>query len=927
MRKYILKNYLVFIELLAACTIVAAAILLVGRSFYFCDNSLYIASKTGLSLYAKVEYIVKCLQNGDAAFWFPYWYNGTPVTQYYPPMIFIILAPLEFFLKNSTMCFKVFVFSSLFVGGMGVRRVFTECLHKDSDKPFLGINSAYVKLFGTLAAILYAALPHFSALFLESLIPSQVLAAALSPWYIFSCIRMCRKPGAASFSSLILLTVMLMASHTAQYCLIGSCVLLAYLFSLNKTEKKHIDLVFWLTATILATGLFAFWLIPGALTLENPEASVLIHRYFQGESANLLWFFPQFADFIGRFFPNLNDKNLIYFPFSIIAIALSSLYFIRREKDEAYQVLRFLYIQMIITFIISFGWDVSAFFGNNTLGHTVWAIDNLFSPVFVLFVGRALLQTALTAAILTAYFFSKVVSEIYKSSVRFIKDQKNVNSLQSFIVLAITFAVSTVWIVGNYSYSPTVHTEDYAAAKDLFSRLDSEVPNFEKGRIACFDNIPIEYSTYFSYLANYNSILGGDLEGLLNLEIVDYQYSAIYAKKFDFLLKQMNNMNVQIALFDTNGDSRPFADYLQENGFEFIFAMDNILALKRGNRSYFAEQTRDCIAIGRISRLFVPDHPWFAEGHSQNPIDYTAEDLEPYKIIYFAEPLINDTRELIKFDALIDELAKRGKNVFVEFGRNKFPTSTFGVSANQFPLDDLYTIVSNDRFNGTTYNGGIPNEVIVSIHGVDEVIYKLKRSYGDYTLDYIGAKHTEYGNNVYFIGGPQRFGYGYLTETNSGNPALDERNTNFEAMLMGLFSGTDYYKKTDLPIFNAENVVWEANECKFSYEADNGKRIMVSISYSPKWKVFIDGTEVKTHSVDTMLHFDAPAGAHNVVMRYGTTSYNTVGRVISLISLILFLLSLTCYKKLSAVVVNRWRRAAAYFNRRLIDDIIDGTNK
>ena len=163
-----------YIELLLAAFIIATAVVYVGRVFYFSDNSYYLNTTDALPIYSKAIYIAESLRSMEWPSWFPYWYCGTSVSQYYPPLVYIILGPLEVFIENPMFVLKIFIFTGLYAGGLGI---------------WYGYNRNVGPYYGILAAALYVMLPYFTISFLSWGTVAQIPIVALSPWYMVICLK------------------------------------------------------------------------------------------------------------------------------------------------------------------------------------------------------------------------------------------------------------------------------------------------------------------------------------------------------------------------------------------------------------------------------------------------------------------------------------------------------------------------------------------------------------------------------------------------------------------------------------------------------------------------------------------------------------------------------------------------------------------
>lgn len=107
-------------ELLVAVIIAGLACCAALSNYLFVSNDYYPLTSDAMGHMAKVKYITDCLLRGEFPAWFPYWYNGATVWQYYPPLSYLLMVPVQMMTDNVMLTFKINCFIILFVGSMGV---------------------------------------------------------------------------------------------------------------------------------------------------------------------------------------------------------------------------------------------------------------------------------------------------------------------------------------------------------------------------------------------------------------------------------------------------------------------------------------------------------------------------------------------------------------------------------------------------------------------------------------------------------------------------------------------------------------------------------------------------------------------------------------------------------------------------------------
>jgi len=74
------------IELILALIITGLACAASLSNYLLVSNDSYPFTSDAMGHMAKVHFLAESLSRGEFPSWFPYWYNGATVTQYYPPL-------------------------------------------------------------------------------------------------------------------------------------------------------------------------------------------------------------------------------------------------------------------------------------------------------------------------------------------------------------------------------------------------------------------------------------------------------------------------------------------------------------------------------------------------------------------------------------------------------------------------------------------------------------------------------------------------------------------------------------------------------------------------------------------------------------------------------------------------------------------------
>lgn len=857
------------IELVIAVLAITAAILWAGKVLFFASNSLYLDTTDALPHYTKIEYLAKYISQFKLPSWFPYWYNGATIMQYYPPLSFLLLVPLEMIFHNPTISLKIFIFSSLFIGSMGVWYIYYR---------YIG------RWFGILAAVFYAAQPYFIISLLGWGVIAQAPILAIAPWHLIISINYFKNPKLKTWFLVLILTFLLLFSHVMHGFMIALCIVIVMFIACIVLKRGIGIAVAWGIAVALAAGLLGMWWVSGVLPLENPGIPYLLPDSALSVTANWTWF------------ESWKENGIhAHFSGSLIVTSILSFYFVYRDKSESRLVLWFLYSITALTLVFSFGYNLPFF---------------KYIPLAKSLVpGRIVTETAIGASILSVYLIKRIFTDI---------------RIKPFAYLFIL--VSTAIIIWEYHWVVDIkivpQMNDYKEVKEVIAAIPNTGTNFEKGR---FDwSVPAtSIYNYFPYKYDLNIVSGWNIEGTPHNQYLWLRISTLSNGAYDYMIKKMNDMNVR-SFYMYKGDV-VFYQRLKKEGYYDIgdFSIGTLLYSDKPS-SYFYYQKRNAIAIGKAINTFLMSFPWAVEGKSKNITDYRLSDFQDYDMVFFEEPGIKNLREEQYFEELVKNLAKQKKTVFVEMGREYFPSSILDISFVRYKgSKDAELLKNGDKLGAKKFY--IPNnEEIIGLTGLDETYYSLKESSITKPINLIGAKNIN-GSKVYFIGGPLSQlispSVEYLSGLKLQNQVYKQRDDLIRHALEDVFSNRPHYTDLSLPEFETQNTQWDYKGCSFEYNCETQENVMISVTYTPRWKIKVDGVNVEVKRVDNMVCVKLPAGKHRVEMRYGMTWVGMLGWAMTGFSIILLAVVIKYYKRIMYIADDLFNKLLVYLE---ISDVIKG---
>jgi uncharacterized membrane protein len=861
-------------EFRVASFVITAVLFYAMTPLLLSSNSNYPYTVDGMGHLTKIKYIADSLKNLRFSDWFPYWYNGSGVVQYYPPLSYLMQVPVQMIFDNIMITFKYFAFSSFFIGSMGV---WYTCYR------FLS------PLSGVLAGGLYAANPFFIASLLLSGVIAQGPIFAFSPWLLFFSVLFFKKPSRAVWMTVCILSSMLILSHVMHAFMVCLCLGIGFL-SLSLIKKIEFSrIIHWAAAIGLGCGLAAFWWLPGVTQLENPGIPHLLPEAGLIWTANLKWFLPSQIEVGG-----------LYFSLTMHIISLCAVFFLfnnSKENSDDKQLFNervfviFNLILMIFTVIFSFG-------QNNPLFKYV-PLNQQLVP------GRILSLSCISSTLLTTYVIVNIIKKIKAK----------------YLAYPIAILLIVIIFIDVNPKKWTLEIQNGATIEKLIESVPEKGKHFEKSRFTWV--APVNSNmTYFPLLYDFNMADGWNIEGTPHNHALWLHNTALSCDCDMYAVKNLMQWNAHSVLISRNYVNLKKAmegiGYSEIDGFEGLILMHN-----PSKSSYFYKQNRDAIAIGKGIEGFSMSFPWVVAGESPNLDDYSEEELSPYKLIYFIEP---DIKDLSAFEERVKQLSKQGKTIMIEMGRTEewpilgvMPYDvTYDSSASLKPNKSTLTDIKY-RYIPLTYSGQS-----CALSGLDTVYYTLKQKSDTGEYPAIGAKKVE-GKNIYFVG----MGLSQLLSPSvirtlglvAIQPEMSERDNDIKTLLELLMDNAKPSKKILLDPFYPDSSVWSYNSAAFKYSMDKPDDIIISLTTTPRWKIFLDGKPIPSYNFENLILLKLPAGTHSVELKYERTWVGWTGVALSILSFILILLADSYFNHIYRFLSRLVQNFINYYKQK--PDIID----
>lgn len=851
------KRGLFVLELTLAIIITVICSLIGMSNLLWEANRMYPAATDAMGHMTKVVYLSEQLLKGHLPSWFPFWYNGEAMVQYYGPLSYYLMVPIYWITNNIMLTFKIFCAATIGIGGLGV---WSFCYRK--------IGRA-CGLVGIIAFCLQPIL--LQSAYREGVI-EQGLIIAIMPWLLMLILSLVKKPTKGKYVGTILLTTLMILSnamHSFRICL--SIMVVLFLFILIKRIRIR-DFFIAVSSIVFSGVLTAFWSLVGVTWLENPGIPYLFPEVFAYKSANLHWFIP-------------GSKAFFYFSIEVSALCITGIicYIIsrlvkRHNENHAYYGLACIALT-IITFILSFGQRMPGF--------------KYLPFASSMVAGEILTLTAVSAAITGAY----AIYTLWKiTKLRFL-----IRPIVLGLIAYLGYALNPF----STTYS-TLDPNEYGTMKEL---AENTAEAFDKGRYQWLEP-QNSAETFISYINNYNISNGWNKEGTLHNQVL-YNYNiALPIKEYDYILKETAFWNIRYLLLPD--EYQELAERL-ENELGFRRSEDSrngqSLYISDEPSAYYLTDSRNALVISTGMQGFSVQFPYFVQGKSSDILDYTEEELLKYKLIYIIEPDISTLTRRDKLEDMVTRLTDSGVTVMIEPLANRV-FDLFGVRIDDEIINETIhikaTAESPYEFGDISIENNSNLRIVRSLYNLDEVYANYEVGDSDVSIGVLGAKNVGKGK-VIFVGAHLSQYLDTVYTRNNGIGAytdiVKENSNRVKDLYSDIFTFYDLNKDYLPEVYDSvKEHHWDYNGGTFTYESDEAREVTISITYTPRWSASLDGIKIPVGRSENLITLILPEGQHRVELTYGMTIYGKIGYLISAFGMVLLLVVLIFWKRLSRLL-------------------------
>lgn len=846
------------IELVLALVTSILLTIVYQRDVLFASNDLYPSAYDFLGHMAKIEYIADSFRVGVLPSWYPHWYSGSTVIQYYPPFSYLCLVPVYMISGSAMVTFKFFSFSVVLIGALGVWRL---C------RLYIG------NWCGLVGILVFCSSPFIQQIVIELGQVAQGPVIALTPWYIMSLLDVIATSSKKSWCISTWLCSLMILSHANSAFMLCFSLMLAFAMLI---VNRRVSLAGYSLATIsiiFAGAMTAFWSLVGVTSLENPEIPYLAEEAVALHTATAEWFY--------------NSAHQYYFSivalvggfYAVIVYARRRIRSISSEKEDFFA--HFILLLFLITIVFSFGENVILF---------------KYIPMHKSIVaGRILAITVFPTAVLWAYLAYQHYAPLDSSMVIRVCKQ----------CVYIVFVVLLIMDTNPFHFDRTFWGQTLYDTTRINSNLSPVDYNiyFQKGRgafLGAYDG----GMSYFPVKQGYALSDGYNIEGTPHFHDIRNQAIANAAKAFDYFAKNLAFHNVRYLII------HPVYQEVREHLTNFQEIEGDLTeghAVEYVNKlpsTYVLLDKRNALLIGPGSEGISMEFPYLVHEDRDHIYDYSMDELSRYRLIYINEPDLSTVSKKHKTEEMIKELVKRGTVVFVS------PHPAIAQRYNLFGVVPQYygTVRTGFLYHAEAipFDEERESEKIsvdgAYFKGLDESYYILQCEEAPTKEIVIGAKNIE-GGEVIFIGMNLSHHLKSVSVTNWGSEKMNtifadetyEKKHLFEDLFEKYGVEKDFYPEG----FAIQGFQWDHRTVQFDYVSEKPENVTVSITYAPRWKAYLNGERIHVGQRENLVTLNLPSGKNAVELVYGITKYGIAGYAVSAISLLSFFQFFLFYDKMS----------------------------
>lgn len=760
----------------------------------------------------------------------PHWYNNFEI-KYAPPLIHLFIIPIYWLTNNLDYTGTLVFFIIALLSALAM---------------FFVLRKKFNLLTTFLGSIMWVLAP---VVFTEA--RTKALALVFFPLAFYCTNQLLEKGGYKRLLILsFLLGLALLAHPMTGLVIMAAMVIYSFLYILFSSKKSGIHFLMLLVAQIFALALVSFYLIP--FVLEYSKVFAMSEETLRQTS------------FFSIYYLLKNIIPVIYILVSFYAVIQN-----RQAQKTALFILSLLAfylslgvnapVPIIISFIRPSLWCYVATFGFIYL--TASAIDFRKTAGFKIISVK--IAAALVILTLGLYQSDKIYHFTQLSNpqqVFFEQELLNKFTQNDGRVMPVhaTFGITLFW-------PELAEATGFSSNDGLYFALARTGPNIAW----IFDDIEYGFGNQAINAIKYQNVryvlMRAEFQADEELYLKNPQaFSPLRQKRMGYALDFLKKM--------------------EEDNFKIVYqGKDYILYYKDQASEYLIPIKEKTLVVGNYANtaaaVLSDRNLMVIQGNSTFIDDYDLDFLEHFDSLVLYGFGYHDKQ---KAEAIIKEYAKGGGKVMIDFqgiekGRLEDLPYFLGVTGITKKITNNLTFEkNNDSANYIPTKIEIPNEIqdltgfgnyaekpfkewgFMSYMGLDGSVLKMNET-GEET-DIVGYKEIEgpegASSKVWFVGGNLYY-HAFLTH--------NEQEIEF---IKEIVHNDNVTTDQNSPTITFSNQILEPESKKFSYIAEKSTPVLISFTYSPYWKAYSDGQEIKIYRVENLMALNLPEGDHQIEMKY-----------------------------------------------------------
>lgn len=681
--------------LVVTAATLGACLYLTRRVMFSSDDLLPVGIDT-LGHLTKVYTLAQRWREFKFGDWFPNWYMGSTIGQYYPPLSLWIGAVIQIATGKILLTYKILSLGCLLLGGLATANL---------TRRFGGGLAAC-----TLASVAYSTASYTLFTVFSDGTLGRIVCLALYPFLLSVLLDLVERPLPARLLLSASLIALMVLAHILQAYLMFVTVALFMLPWCLLGERKLKSILVLAETSITGVLLSSFWVIPGVTQLETPGVP---------------WSPPEIMG------ATTLSLKMLFAPSSLFA---STVMFIGAAAGMMLLAADTRSRRLAVSLICSALITATLVLGAANPVFNILPMRDTIRPLR--FINALVLPTAVSFGLL----IDLLLMRVFPRGSHLLKTWAGLGL--AVCLLALSVAVNKGPNLGG--------PDQYRALSDLVSEIPSGGSGlFGTGRVA--EELPRSggESAFLPVSRGLNITAGWNIEGTTH-QYTLYDHNLAYSDGYyDYILRDWYLWNARSALIDIKYS--PMIDRLVQDGWTRVDTQDEVALLANPRPStYLMSPNTDAIAIGRSSSFVCRLLPWVTQGREADPLAYDEEYLDLFRCIILYDLPQVDKAQLEK---RVIAWVREGKTVIMDLSVTDSVSEFLGVRHSDVPVGGQVTFATTPQGReilGTDLTVDVSQGRGATYIGLDQVYATISTESGP--LAVCGARELQFGN-VYFIGG------------------------------------------------------------------------------------------------------------------------------------------------------------------------------